>query len=413
MLPQDIVALSAEYKSVVNALILSVLTSCADSFKEYVTRSDNLTTGTLHPLVNHTDYGGRSNSNNICWAFVTYSTTTTTFCQFRARVKGLFPACTHTGFTYLAIDLDQTPAAASLAANVHHYSPGYIIQGKRKCWPLHVQCRPVHVQCRPVHVLAAGVSSSKTFSVYDRHTGQSFLLDTGADVSVYPVAPQDHKTNPLLHLCLLLMQLPLRPWANTTLFWKLDPTTATHTNFISPHCWFVIAHELITDVKGKCLLFLDDASVFLKSMDSSLTLAGLLLHPRDEHSDLLHPFRELFTPRSDSTVNKHGGEQHFTTYGPPVHARARRLNPEKNGRCKSCILEDRTRVSYVGPTHRGPRIQNFNYILTECKIFSKTDLARDYHQIAMTPSSDAKTAILTPFGLWQFICVPFGLKNAA
>ncbi|KAL8561234.1 hypothetical protein ACOMHN_024490 [Nucella lapillus] len=60
-----------------------------------------------------------------------------------------------------------------------------------------------------------------------------------------------------------------------------------------------------------------------------------------------------------------------------------------------------------------PHIQDFNNILTGCKIFSKIDLVRGYHQIPMAPSSVAKTAIITPFGLWEFIHMPFGLKNTA
>ena len=60
-----------------------------------------------------------------------------------------------------------------------------------------------------------------------------------------------------------------------------------------------------------------------------------------------------------------------------------------------------------------PHIQDFSNILTGCKVFSKIDLVRGYHQIPMASSSVAKTAIITPFGLWEFLRMPFGLKNAA
>ncbi|KAK3792619.1 hypothetical protein RRG08_035953 [Elysia crispata] len=36
-----------------------------------------------------------------------------------------------------------------------------------------------------------------------------------------------------------------------------------------------------------------------------------------------------------------------------------------------------------------------------------------YHQIPMAPSSIAKTVIITPFGHWEFLRMPFGLKNGA
>ena len=60
-----------------------------------------------------------------------------------------------------------------------------------------------------------------------------------------------------------------------------------------------------------------------------------------------------------------------------------------------------------------PHIQAFNSHLAGCTVFSKIDLIRGYHQIPMAQTSIAKTTLMTPFGLWQFLRMPFGLKNAA
>ena len=60
-----------------------------------------------------------------------------------------------------------------------------------------------------------------------------------------------------------------------------------------------------------------------------------------------------------------------------------------------------------------PHIQDFNSRLSGVSIFSKIDLVRGYHQIPMAAKSIPKTAISTPFGLWEFLRMPFGLKHAA
>ena len=58
-------------------------------------------------------------------------------------------------------------------------------------------------------------------------------------------------------------------------------------------------------------------------------------------------------------------------------------------------------------------IQNFSGRLSRATVFSKVDLVRGYHQLPVAEEDVPKTAVISPFGFFEFLRMPFRLKNAA
>jgi hypothetical protein len=91
----------------------------------------------------------------------------------------------------------------------------------------------------------------------------------------------------------------------------------------------------------------------------------------------------------------------------PLH-----LVKKKDGSWRPCGDFRRLNLVTEADQYPLPNMLDFADRLVGCKIFSKIDLRKGYWQIPVRPEDIQKTAVITPFGLYEFLRMPFGLRNA-
>ncbi|GBG62620.1 hypothetical protein CBR_g31256 [Chara braunii] len=86
--------------------------------------------------------------------------------------------------------------------------------------------------------------------------------------------------------------------------------------------------------------------------------------------------------------------------------------PKKGGTLRMCIDYRGLNAITVKNAEPLPRIDDLLDRVQGCRCFTKIDLKSGYHQIAIKPEDQHKTAFQTRYGMYEFVVMPFGLCNA-
>ncbi len=161
---------------------------------------------------------------------------------------------------------------------------------------------------------------------------------------------------------------------------------------------------------------------------------------------VLAEFPDVVNEGKALPVPVHDVVHHIKTIGPPIASRFRRLEggkleaarlefeameregivrrstspwasplhvlAKKDGSWRPCGDFRRLNLVTEADVYPLPNMLDFADRLSGCKVFSKIDLRKGYWQVPVRPEDVQKTAVITPFGLFEFLQMPFGLRNA-
>ena len=88
------------------------------------------------------------------------------------------------------------------------------------------------------------------------------------------------------------------------------------------------------------------------------------------------------------------------------------LVPKPNGKVRLCTDYRKVNTVTIKDSYPLPRIDDILDAIGNAKYLTQIDLLRGYYQIPLTDKAKLISAFITPFGLFQYNRLPFGMSNA-
>lgn len=299
-----------------------------------------------------------------------------------------------------------------------------------------------------------GATESRRLLLNDRTSSCRYLIDTGSDVSIVPATKKDRLKGPSSFRLHAANGTVIKTYDSRFITTDLGLRRQFRWNFIVADVSvaiigadFLAFFGLLVDLKNsrlidgktnlQCVGGLSAAEIHtVTTVDSS--------HP---FKDLLLEYREITLPSTmQRAVKERDVKHHILTKGPPVASKARRLAPDKLdaakkefqlmselGMCRPssspwasplhCVPKKNGQLRFVGDyralnkvtvpdRYPVPHIHDLLNAFQGKSIFTTIDLERAYHQIPIDDEVVPKTAVITPFGLFEFTTMQNGLCNA-
>ena len=88
------------------------------------------------------------------------------------------------------------------------------------------------------------------------------------------------------------------------------------------------------------------------------------------------------------------------------------LVPKEGGQSRLVVDYRKVNAVTISDAYPLPRVDDLVDSVGQCQFISKIDLLKGYHQIPLTERAQLISAFVTPFGLYQYLVMPFGLRNS-